>query len=549
MRSKIHILFLSFLIALSCFIQPSFAQTDPKAVKQKRIDSIQVLLGKAKEDTVKVRMLKILCDFLSSSDPEKAIKYINEAYALSAKLNYKKGIYESQYWKAYLMEESDSAEQALFLYEKGLAGAIQSSDTNIIAPALNRLGILYKEKGEFAKALDYYFKDLKISRAQANKKHEAMGYGNISNVYVEQGDYPKALEFGLKVLKLFEEIDYQKGIALAIGNIGNIYTAQHNADRALEYYFKALKLAESDKEKRNISRNLSNIGVVYLQKHDYTTALEYLLKALKINEELESKEGITTCQSNIALVYEMQANLIRDKDPQAANKLYEKALNGYFSSLKMSEELDMPIAIANRLGNIGSLYYTLKKYKEAEVYLSRGLSIATKIGAKGLIKDHYQFFGELYTLKGEHKKAFEYYKKYSQLKDSLFNEEKNEELTRYEMNYEFDKKLAAEKAEQDKRDAVTAAENKKQRLVLFLVSAVLILLFVFAGFVLRTLRITNKQKGLIELKNKETELQKTIIEEKNRGIIDSIHYAKRIQRSLLPTEKYIEKSLNNLNQN
>ncbi len=37
--------------------------------------------------------------------------------------------------------------------------------------------------------------------------------------------------------------------------------------------------------------------------------------------------------------------------------------------------------------------------------------------------------------------------------------------------------------------------------------------------------------------------QKTLLEEKNKDITDSIHYAKRIQESLLPTEKYIERNL------
>ena len=45
------------------------------------------------------------------------------------------------------------------------------------------------------------------------------------------------------------------------------------------------------------------------------------------------------------------------------------------------------------------------------------------------------------------------------------------------------------------------------------------------------------QKQIIAQKNKE-------LEEKNKDILDSIRYAKRIQISLLPTEKYIERILN-----
>jgi hypothetical protein len=45
-----------------------------------------------------------------------------------------------------------------------------------------------------------------------------------------------------------------------------------------------------------------------------------------------------------------------------------------------------------------------------------------------------------------------------------------------------------------------------------------------------------------ELQRREIELKKEAIEEQNKNIMDSINYAKRIQTSLLPTEKYIEKT-------
>jgi len=41
-------------------------------------------------------------------------------------------------------------------------------------------------------------------------------------------------------------------------------------------------------------------------------------------------------------------------------------------------------------------------------------------------------------------------------------------------------------------------------------------------------------------------MQKTIIEEKQKEIPDSIHLAKRIQTTLITSEKYIERNLNKL---
>jgi hypothetical protein len=48
-----------------------------------------------------------------------------------------------------------------------------------------------------------------------------------------------------------------------------------------------------------------------------------------------------------------------------------------------------------------------------------------------------------------------------------------------------------------------------------------------------------------ELRLKEIEKQKLIIEEKNEEIISSIRYARRIQNSLMPSQKYLEKTLKN----
>ena len=61
--------------------------------------------------------------------------------------------------------------------------------------------------------------------------------------------------------------------------------------------------------------------------------------------------------------------------------------------------------------------------------------------------------------------ALEYYKKAVVIKDTLFNQEKDKEITRKEMNYEFEKKEAAAKAEQDKKDAVTQQQIQKQKII------------------------------------------------------------------------------------
>ncbi len=51
-------------------------------------------------------------------------------------------------------------------------------------------------------------------------------------------------------------------------------------------------------------------------------------------------------------------------------------------------------------------------------------------------------------------------------------------------------------------------------------------------------RLISAQKTEVEFQNKEIELQRIVLEEKNREITDSITYAKRIQEAILPEEEF-----------
>jgi len=71
----------------------------------------------------------------------------------------------------------------------------------------------------------------------------------------------------------------------------------------------------------------------------------------------------------------------------------------------------------------------------------------------------------------------------------------------------------------------------------------LVLVLAFAGFMYNRFKVTQKQKVVIEQKERETHVQKKLIEEKHKEITDSINYAERIQRSFLATTEILDKNL------
>lgn len=369
-------------------------------------------------------------------------------------------------------------------------------------------------------------------------KSKASAYNNIGLVYDDKGEFPKAMEFFLKALKINEETGDKKRTAGVLSNIGNIYKTQHDFPKALSYFFKALKINEEIGNKNWEAANLNNIGIVYMSEEDYFKALSSFLKALEIAKELGNKYGISITQSNIGKIYNHQGDSAFSMGNLsfAKTEKYPKAMEFYFSSLKISEEIGDKHGIAINLGHIGSLYRKQEKYQDAEKYLLQSLALCKELGTLNYLRQIEESLSKLYYEKGEYKKAYEHLQQYGIAMDSLFSIEKEQDITRKEMNYEYEKKEQAAKLEQEKKVALHQAELKQQTLQRnsFIVGFALMLML--AGVSYRSYR--NKRKAFEKIAE-----QKKLVEEKNKEILDSITYAKRIQTAILPPQKLVKEYL------
>ena len=91
--------------------------------------------------------------------------------------------------------------------------------------------------------------------------------------------------------------------------------------------------------------------------------------------------------------------------------------------------------------------------------------------------------------------------------------------------------------EEKKVVALQLKQEKTQRYALY---GGLVLVGLFALFMVNRFRVTNKQKKLIEVQKKIVEEQKRLVDEKQKEIIESITYAKRLQEAILPSQEFIK---------
>jgi len=113
--------------------------------------------------------------------------------------------------------------------------------------------------------------------------------------------------------------------------------------------------------------------------------------------------------------------------------------------------------------------------------------------------------------------------------------------------------------EDEQKETAHKAELKQRSIILNSVLAGLLIVLVFSGFVVRSLRVRNKQNRIIVEQKKEVEKQrdvveqqkstvekqKRLVEEKNREITQSIEYALRIQTAILPPQRIVKQYLEN----
>jgi serine phosphatase RsbU (regulator of sigma subunit) len=379
--------------------------------------------------------------------------------------------------------------------------------------------------------------ELEMARAEHQVYWESKALNTIGASYQVKGNYIQAIDFYQQSLKIRERMNDLESVAGSLANIGGIYINIGVFDKALEYQMRSLNLAEKMKNKPNIASSLNNLGIIYQNLGQFEKALYYNQRSLKMYMELGDKQGIAASYANIGNTY---SSLHDDK----------KALDFQQKSYALAKEGADKHGESTSLTAIGKAYLGLGKLDLALKNSMEGKQIAHDIEDIVAEAEATNIMYQTYKAMKNPTRSLETYERYVMLKDSIQKDDNNRKIANKELQYEFEKKSAADsikhldetkvaKAQQDLLNA-QISQDRTQRWALY---GGLVLLLVFGGLMYNRFRITTHQKDIIEAQNKETEEQKQIIEEKQKEILSSIAYAKRLQEAILPPQSLIKKYL------
>lgn len=404
-----------------------------------------------------------------------------------------------------------------------------------------------------------------------NKRYKARALLNQGKAYYGKGENLKAIDHESRSLIISTGIDDKKAMGNTLCNMGNVFLEMGNYSDAVDKYTQSMKIAESIGNKGLVAANLANIGIICFSQGDYKKAMDYNSKNLKIVEELGDKYSMSYSYRNIGKVHEVKGE-------------FQKAIFSYTKAYNLSEESDDESGKAYSLNYLGNVYLEIKEYEKAQEYFERSMAIAEKLNDTYSVIENLDHIGNCFYEKGNYSKAIEYckraldmasktelillkrnaskslyaaYKKtgdyrsalgmheyYTNIKDSILSEENRKGVLKKEIQYKYEKQSLADSLSYVQKQKLNELEHttqlEKEKSQKYILYGGLVFALILGGVSFRGYRRKMRDNEIISSQKKMVEHQKDIVEEKQKEIIDSISYAKRIQEAILPPGKIVK---------
>ena len=281
-----------------------------------------------------------------------------------------------------------------------------------IARSLQAKGVAYSYVvNNQVAALTFYHQALDANKNPFNKALEFGTIANIATIFYNQKQYDEALKYFQKALSILNTLENKNGEEQLLLNIGNVYYDKNSGDTAKSYFARSLAMAEQKKNLLITLGSLNALSTFYVQSKNYPLAEVYIEKSLLLNKT-----------NNLLL-----------KVVSLMNMAFEK-------------------------------YYT-NQLDSAEIYGKESLAAAEAVNSMQFRRQAWDVLSMIYEKKGAYKNAFEAARNFNVLNDSLLSDEGKQEITRRQMQYEFDEKEILAKADNDKKQVLATAEINKQKII------------------------------------------------------------------------------------
>lgn len=420
-----------------------------------------------------------------------------------------------------------------------LSAQKESTDSVALSRSYASQGRMNYKNGRIDSALFYYTKALDLDMRLNRMEDASADHVQISRVYSLKGNIDTALDHLRKALQLAQNGGFKEQEADCLFALAVLYDRMDQPSKAITFCENAIVLQKEIGDSAGMAYSYHRMGLAYEGLNKYDEALKFLELSLEIRQKIKAEKQYGASLNGIGLVY-------MDK------KEYQLALKKFYDAYKYWSAADDKEGMVIATGNLGELSKRMGDNENALRYLLQSYELADKIHAISFQKGTAHALAEIYYEKGKYKQAYEYYSKYSNLRDTLYNDENSQRMAEMQSRYESEQKEQQIRLLTKEKELQNSELSKKRFMLNALaIGGVLLLVLVFMAFrnIRQKKRVNNKLSLAyteIEHKNeklvdvyKVLEQNRDEIAGKNKEITDSIKYAKRLQEAILPSRDFI----------
>ena len=398
---------------------------------------------------------------------DSAYYYNTMAFEIYERLNDNWGKGMACYGLAYVFSFKGNLKEAERYANLSLTSFEQAGDGRGMSNAYNVLTYFAQKQKDFTKAQSYIQNAIGIAGSMKDTLSLADFINSRGNIYQEMSLFSQAIDSYFEALRLWDIKRDSNGLAIAYGNIGLIYYYQKEWDNALKYCLMKLPISVSRGDLWEVSKTYGTIAQIYNSKAQFDSAMIYLRKDLQLNKQMNLPAGIAYSYFNIASTLIVRAQVDSaywyiNKAVDIARKINDPELVEYYKTL-------------------GNVLKMKQQYTSALYYLTEAYNKGKENHRPSVVVDAAYLLSDVYRRLNRYDLAYRYLKEYQQLSDSISNDAFLKQVTRMEIQYDFDKKQeAAEVAQMQERIQNENRLNKQKLyvrgLLIFIVLGALITL-------------------------------------------------------------------------
>lgn len=501
--------------------------------QSEQLDSLLMALKKpVSNDTMRAFQYNELAWNYLDYSLSQAKVYQQKGVAYSKKIGYVDGEIDALNTLGIIQRIENKSNAAIQTYNTVIQKRKQQGRKDKLVGANSNLGSVYYEMGNNAKALNYYNKALELADETKQLDLQLTVLMNIGVAYKASGLYNEALKAFQKGLALNKQQhdDFQE--AQFYLNIATVYDQRKMLDQAIRYNEIALKSFRKMQNLRLSGTVLYNLGVEYRTKGNYKRVAKIIQEMELLAEQLDEPEFSSSLE-------QMRANYLSQINQP------NEALVAINRALQLADSTVDVLTYADLLLTKGDVYLQLKQYDQAEAFFLDGIKRVKKEEDLIRLAAAYSSLSTLYKQKGDFKQALTYNELSNQVAEQSALNDVTEQIATLNAINELDKKERDLKIANSKNLYFTA-ENKRQSNLIVAGSLISLLIVVLLGLSYKANQHKKRVNVQLQAQKSEIELQKLLVDEKQKEILDSIHYAKRIQQTLLAQETVIRQHVNDL---